>query len=340
MSENSVSQSSASETSASPSSASKASGLDGSAKSAGKVAILGVFVADATYRAKRQPEMGETILGSGFALGPGGKGSNQSVAAARVGAEVTMITRLGQDAFAGMALDLWQDEGVTAHVEQLADSYTGSAYIFIEEQSGDNAIIVCPGAATTLTAEFVDSATSVIAAADVFITQLEQPIAAAKRGLQLAREAGVTTILNTAPAESVDDSVFALCDYVTPNETETKTYTGIEVSSVDDARKAAEVLLEKGAGTALITLGEQGVLLHNRQQSVHIPAFDVGPVVETTGAGDAFNGGFATALAQGLSPAAAARFGCAVGGLSVTRAGAAQSMPTLNEVLALLGPDR
>lgn len=302
----------------------------------GRVAILGVFVADASYRASRQPEMGETILGSSFSLGPGGKGSNQSVAAARVGGDVSFITRLGQDEFAKMAFAMYKEEGITPHIEQLADSYTGSAYIFLDEKTGNNAIIVCPGAATTIDKAYVQSLSDVITSAEVFITQMEQPLEAAAEALKIAREAGVVTILNTAPAEAVPDEVFALCDYVTPNETEAEGYTGVKVSSVDDARRAGDAFLERGVGTALITLGEQGALLHNGDVSELIPAFKAGAVKETTGAGDAFNGSFAVALAQGKSPQEAARFGCAVAGLSVTRAGAAASMPQLEEVEKLL----
>lgn len=302
----------------------------------GRVAILGVFVADAAYRAARQPKMGETILGSSFALGPGGKGSNQSVAAARVGGDVSFITRLGQDEFAKMAFNMYKEEGITSYIEQLPDSYTGSAYIFLDEKTGDNAIIVCPGAATTIDKAYVQSVRDVITSADVFVTQMEQPLEAAAEALQIARDANVVTILNTAPAEPVPDDVFALCDYVTPNETEAEGYTGVKVSSVDDARKAGDVFLQKGVGTALITLGEQGALLHNSEISELVPAFNAGPVLETTGAGDAFNGSFAVALAQGKSPQEAARFGCAVAGLSVTRAGTASSMPQLDEVEKLL----
>lgn len=308
----------------------------GIADARGKVAILGVFVADAAYRAPRQPNMGETILGSSFALGPGGKGSNQAVAAARCGADVSFISRLGQDAFATMALDMYAKEGIEAHIDQVDDSYTGSAYIFIDEQTGNNAIIICPGAAATISPSVIEQSKKVIESARVFVTQLEQPVESALHALRIARNAGVTTILNTAPAEAIDDELFALCDYVTPNETEVQAYTGVEVTSVEDARHAGKLLLDKGVGTALITLGEQGVLFHNAQQSVHVPAFNAGPVVETTGAGDAFNGGFAAALAEGQTPLQAATFACAAAGLSVTRSGTAPSMPSRAEVDALL----
>lgn len=303
---------------------------------ANSVTILGVFVADTAYRADRPPRMGETILGNSFALGPGGKGSNQSVAAARLGAEVNFISKLGDDDLAQIAIKTWAEAGVRPAVRHDPSSYTGAAYIFIEEATGDNAIIVCPGAAMTLSEADIDDNAGLIRSSSVFVTQLEQPIPTAKYALKIARDAGVTTILNPAPAAPLDDAVFELCDYVTPNETETTELTGAPVETVDEARIAADILLKKGVGTAVITLGENGVLIHNRDVSEHVAAFSAGPVVETTGAGDAFNGGFAVALTRGFDPVAAARFGCAVAGISVTRPGTAPSMPTLDEVNALL----
>jgi ribokinase len=300
------------------------------------VAILGIFVADLAFRAGRLPGIGETIAGSGFKMGPGGKGSNQAVAAARVGAEVTFISKIGRDEFGANALATWRREGITPRVVEMDDQPTGAAFIYVNDTNGDNAIIVVPGAAATITAADVDAAADAIRSAAVFITQLEQPVAAAKRGLAIAREAGAVTIFNPAPAERFDDALYGLCDYVTPNESEATLLTGIEVKTVDDARKAGDVLLKKGAGTALITLGEAGALLHAKTQSTLVPAFKAGPVVETTGAGDAFNGGFAAALTEGASPLEAARFGAAVAGISVTRAGTAPSMPTRSEVDALL----
>lgn len=298
--------------------------------------ILGVFVADAAYRAPRQPRIGETILGLDFKLGPGGKGSNQSVAAGRLGADVSFITRLGTDDFARMANEIWTEAGVKPAVIEMPESYTGSAFIFLEEATGNNAIIVAPGAAALLSAADIEKNRALIEGAGVFITQLEQPVDAARRALEIARAAGVTTILNPAPAASLPDEIFGLCDYLTPNESEAKELTGIEVRSVDDARRAADVLLAKGVGTVIVTLGEKGALLHSREVSEHLPVVSAGPVKETTGAGDAFNAGFATALARGDTPSDAVRFATAVAGISVTRAGAAPSMPTLQEVEALL----
>ncbi|ESX94661.1 ribokinase [Mesorhizobium sp. LNJC405B00] len=300
------------------------------------VVILGVFVADTAYRADRQPRMGETILGNSFKLGPGGKGSNQAVAAGKLGADVTFLTRLGVDAFADMAKATWAEAGVKSAVIDTPQSYTGAAYIFIEETTGNNAIIVSPGAAMLISSEDIEANAGLIRGAGVFVTQLEQPIDAALRALEIARGAGVTTILNPAPAAKLPDRIYTLCDYVTPNETEAEELTGIKVSSIDEARRAADSLLKKGVGSVIITLGEKGALLHTAARSDHVPVVSAGPVVETTGAGDAFNGGLAAALAKGVEPLQAVRFACAVAGISVTRPGTAPSMPTLQEVEALL----
>lgn len=300
------------------------------------VVILGVFVADTAYRAARQPKMGETILGLDFKLGPGGKGSNQAVAAARVGANVSFLTRLGVDDFADMAQSTWKEAGVTPVVIPTPESYTGAAYIFIEELSGDNAIIIAPGAARLISPADIAANAGLIAGAGVFVTQLEQPIEAAVAALRLARESGVTTILNPAPAADLPAEIFPLCDYLTPNESEAEGLTGIPVKTPGDAERAAAALLAKGVGTVIVTLGEKGALLHSRHGSELFPTLSAGPVAETTGAGDAFNGGFAAALARGMTAAEAVRFASAVAGISVTRPGTAPSMPSLAEVEALL----
>jgi ribokinase len=300
------------------------------------IVILGVFVADTAYRASRQPKMGETLLGNGFTLGPGGKGSNQAVAAARAGGDTAFLSKLGVDAFADMAMKTWEDAGVHPAITRDPSSYTGAAYIFVEEGTGNNAIIVAPGAAATLSPSDMDANAELIGSAKIFVTQLEQPLDAAVRALEIARAGGAITVLNPAPAQKLDASVFALCDYVTPNETETEILTGLPVTNVEEAKVAADALLAMGVKTAIITLGAQGALYHSKNESVLVPVFKAGPVVETTGAGDAFNGGFAAAIAKGMAPLDAVRFGSALAGISVTRAGTAPSMPSLAEVEALL----
>ncbi|TAM53390.1 MAG: ribokinase [Paraburkholderia sp.] len=303
----------------------------------GRVVILGIYVTDLAFRAERMPVIGETIAGSSFAMGPGGKGSNQAVAAARSGADVVFCTRLGDDAFGAIARETWQAEGITARATVVEGMATGAAHIFVDAATGSNAIIVAAGAAGTLGPADAEAIEADIAAAQVFVTQLEQPVAAARRGLELARKHGVTTVLNPAPALPLPDDIFTLCDYITPNETEAAALTGIEIATPDDARRAAEVLLAKGVRTVIVTLGEAGALLHSRAQSELVPAYRCGPVIETAGAGDGFTGGFAAALARGEPPLAAVRFGCALAGISVTRPGTAPSMPRLSEVNALIG---
>ena len=300
------------------------------------ISILGIYVVDLAFRAARQPAMGETLIGTSFVMGPGGKGSNQAVAAARAGADVHFMTKLGKDNFGDAGLAMYAREGITPHAPQDSSNSTGAAYIFLDEITGSNAIIVVPGAAGTITVDDVEAAKAVIINSQIFMTQLEQPIAAARRGLQIAKAAGTSTIFNPAPAAMLDEAIYPLCDYITPNETEAAMLTGVSVNDLASARKAAAIFVAKGAGAALITLGAQGALLHSKTQSLHIPITPAGPVVDTSGAGDAFNGGFAAALTRGETPHAAAIFASAVAGLSVTRPGTAASMPYLVEVTRLL----
>ena len=317
----------------------------------GKIVILGIFVADTSYRADRMPKMGETILGNSFALGPGGKGSNQAVAAAmasgsnvtknETGGQITscdvhFISKLGQDPFGDMAMKIWHKAGVIPQISRHGDNYTGAAFIYVNEESGDNAIIVCPGIAGTISPADIDLHRELIASASVFVTQLEQSMDAAMHALKLARAAGVTTILNPAPAAQLPPGMLELCDYISPNETEAEAICGVKVDTIDAAGKAAGILLEMGVGAAVITLGQSGVYYRDPTRAIHINALDGGKVVETTGAGDAFNGGFAAALARGLDPVEAVKFGNATAAISVTRAGTAPSMPALGEIEALL----
>ena len=300
------------------------------------IVILGVFVADTAYRASRQPKIGETIIGNEFSLGPGGKGSNQAVAAALAGGNVHFISRLGKDDFANMAISLWEKSGITPHVTQYSDSYTGAAYIFIEEKTGNNAIIVSPGAAANISDDDITANKELIQGSRVFMTQLEQSLDAAGTALSFAKDGGAITILNPAPAQPLEENILKLCDFVTPNEIEAEQITGTPVKSINDAEIAAGKLLEKGASAAVITLGEQGALFKDNNQIIHQPSYEVGPVVETTGAGDAFNGGLAVALAEEMPIDKALRFACATASISVTRQGTAPSMPDRHEIDTLI----
>jgi ribokinase len=303
------------------------------------VLVMGSFVADLAFRAARLPAWGETLMGDSFALGPGGKGSNQAVAAARAGAQVRFMSKLGEDAFGQMARDLWRADGIDASLVGTSTTATGAAAILIDSARGENAIIVVPGACFTLTPNDVDEEHEAIQAAGVFLTQLELPLDTVQRGLEIARGAGVPTILNPAPAPTspLPDALIALADYFVPNETEAALLTGLPVETLEEAERAADSLLSRGARNVILTLGSRGSLLRTGdKQSTLIPVFSAGPVLETTGAGDAFCGAFAAALAEGRTAADAARFASAAAGISVTRPGTAPSMPQREEIEKLL----
>ena len=300
------------------------------------IVVMGSYVADLAFRTEKLPAWGETYMGTGFKLGPGGKGSNQAVAAARAGAKVSFISKLAHDAFGDIARKTYREEGIdTTHLFE-TETPTGAAAIIIDAVKGENAIIVVPGACFELTPQEVEQAREMIAGSAVFVTQLELSLPTVEYGLKLAHSLGVPTILNPAPCCKLPDSIYQYCDYMTPNETEVEMLTGIHVVSLDDAERAADALLTRGVRNAIITLGAQGALVKSATTRQYVPAFNAGPVVETTGAGDAFSGGFAVALAEGMDIGQAARFGCAVAGISVTRPGTAPSMPHRREVDELL----
>jgi len=302
------------------------------------ISILGIFVADLTFRTDRMPIKGETFIGNSFKLGPGGKGSNQAVATRRAGAETIFITKIGKDTFGEMAMKLYADEGINAeYVWEIADMATGAASIVVNEETSENLIIVVPGAADDMVPDDLEAAEAGIAKSSFFMASLEVPIPVMQRGLEVAKRNRIPTILNPAPAAILPDEVYGLSDYFTPNETEASMLAGIPVENVDQAEAAAKIFLDRGVKTAVITLGEIGVYVRNSEISQHVPAFDMGDkVLETTGAGDAFNGGFAHALAQGMSLIEAIRFGSATAAISVTRLGTAPAMPFNNEIMELL----
>jgi ribokinase len=304
------------------------------------VTVLGSYVADLAFRIDRLPGWGETRMGQSFQLGPGGKGSNQAVAAARAGAHVTFISKLGPDAFGEIARNLYLQEGIDTQYVYSAPNPTGAAVILIDAAHGENAIVVVPGACFELTPEEVDQATAAIAGSAVFVAQLELPLSTVHHGLEVARSHNVLTILNPAPAAPLPDSIYPLCDYLTPNETEASALTGNPVSDLASAEAAANALLARGVRNVILTLGAQGALIKNHVMTKHVPAVDAGPVVETTGAGDAFNGGLAAALAEGRDLIEATTFACTVAGISVTRPGTAPSMPRRSEIEVMLDSHR
>jgi ribokinase len=301
------------------------------------IVVMGIFAADLTFLTPKLPSWAETVLGTGFRIGPGGKGSNQAIAIARLDAAVQFLGKIGRDEFGAMARGIYETEGVgTGFLFESTDAPTGAAAILIDEKAGENAIIVVPGAAAMLSTAEIDLAGEVIGRSAVFLTQLEVPLPLVAHGLAVARRRGVTTILNPAPAFPLSDDLLRLVDILTPNETEAAMLSGLPVTTPEEAERAADALIARGAGAVVITMGAAGALLRKDGRSVTVRAVRAGPVVDTTGAGDSFNGAIAVALSEGKTLEEAIGFACAVAGLKVTRAGAGAGMPRRAEVDALM----
>jgi ribokinase len=301
------------------------------------IVVMGIFAADLTFLTPRLPAWTETVLGTGFRIGPGGKGSNQAIAIARLGAPVQFLAKIGRDEFGAMARGIYEMEGVgTGFLFESTDAPTGAAAILIDDRLGENAIIVVPGAAAMLSPAEIDLAGEAIGRSAVFLTQLEVPRPLVAHGLAEARRRGVTTILNPAPAFPLSDDLLALVDILTPNETEAAMLSGLPVTTAQEAERAADALIARGAGAVVVTMGAAGALLRRDGRTVLVAAVRAGPVVDTTGAGDSFNGAIAVALSEGRTLEEAIGFACAVAGLKVTRAGAGAGMPKRAEVEALI----
>ena len=300
-----------------------------------RVTVVGSLNMDLIARSPRIPRPGETIIGGDFHTAPGGNGANQAVAAARLGARVSMIGRVGRDAFAGPLLDNLSAAGVDhTFVIQDSEAATGVALIVVDD-AGENSIVVASGANMRLSPADVDGAEAVIADADALLLQLESPLKTVIRAAEVARAHGVTVILNPAPARSLPAELLAMVDVLIPNESETSLLTGLPVSNQAEAETAATALRELGVGTVILTLGERGALLAREEEAEQVPAFEVMPV-DTTAAGDAFVGGFTVAMAGGQPLAEAVRWGNAAGALATTKLGAQPSLPTRQDLEALL----
>ena len=298
------------------------------------ISILGIFVADLCFFGDEIPVPGKTVLGKKYIIGPGGKGSNQAIAASRAGGDVSFVTKLGKDNYADMALKLYQEAGVNIQAVILDSNLnTGAAGIFINQQTGENAINVIPGAAATIDHKFIDDNLSIINNSRIFLTQLETSIEATMYALKMAKKNGCTTILNPAPARNLPEDYFEYIDFFTPNETEAGFFINQSIESEKDCQFAAEVLLNKGIKNILITLGDKGCFFKNKEEEFLLPTKKLSvPVVDTTGAGDAFNGAFSVALSKNKNYKEAIEFANLVAGISVTREGAANSMPTIDEI--------
>ena len=298
------------------------------------ICVLGNFVADNSFYAKQLPTKGQTVFGTGYQIGPGGKGSNQAIAAARLESVVSFLGKIGNDANGRLAIDLYKKNKIDQKTIFVSNDYpTGVAGIMINKEDGTNAIIVYPGASMEITKEEVDKFSDLILSCKVFLTQLEIKPEVTLHALKLAKKGKAITILNPAPAIKIQDEFFKYIDFFTPNETEAEFYFGKKIDNYEDAKVAGEFFLKKGVKNSIITLGEKGAYFSNSKENFSLSAMNLkGKVLDTTGAGDAFNGAFASGLEKEMEIKECLNFAIKVSGISTTKKGAADAMPFLKDI--------
>ncbi|MGC6388827.1 ribokinase [Ewingella sp. S1.OA.A_B6] len=300
-----------------------------------KVCILGSFNVDIVAKVTRFPKGGESIFAEGSTLGPGGKGANQAQAASRAGAKVHFVSKVGKDQFSQFAMDhLSSSDIYSFKLYQSETEPTGNAIIYVSQENGENMIAIHSGANKTISEEEIYELREELSNSSVLLLQLENNFSATLNAMKLARELGVKIIMNPAPYSPEVLSALEYIDVITPNETEASQLSGIEVTDIESGKKAAQAIFALGARRVIITMGSRGALLYENQQFQHIPAFPA-MSIDTTGAGDAFNGALAASMANGQSLPLAATFASAFASLAVEREGAS-NMPDRKKVLARL----
>jgi len=299
------------------------------------IVVIGSLNMDLVTKILRMPKPGETVRGDDVKMIPGGKGANQAAAAAKLGTKVAMVGKVGSDAFGIPLIENLKQIGIDiSKVGIEPNTATGIALIVVDEK-GQNSIVISPGANSTLAESDVDTEIKLITNAKYLLLQFEIPVKTWEYSLQLAHENKVKVILNPAPAGEIGPDIYPMIDYLVPNETELMLLTGIKVTDLESAKIAGLQLLNRGVKVVIVTMGEKGALLLTQDEVELIPSHEVN-VVDTTAAGDAFIGGFATGLCQGLPLKKAVKYGCATGALAVTKLGAQKSLPTKAEVENLL----
>ena len=289
------------------------------------ITVLGIFVADISFLGNKIPDTGETILGDSYNIGPGGKGCNQAIAISRLGGKVNFISKLGNDDYGKLAIDKLKKDNIdTSNIIISNKHKTGVAGIHVDRNSGKNAITVVRGAPSSLTSSEIDI--NLIKQSKIFLTQLEIPIEVTLHCLKAAKEYGLINILNPAPACKLSNDFYELIDYFTPNETEAEFYTGIKIKDDNDAKKSAHKLINLGIKKVIITLGEKGLFFSDGKEEISIRASS-DKAIDTTGAGDAFNGALAFGLSQKKSIRTCLELANKVAGLSTTKLGAGDGMP-------------
>ena len=294
------------------------------------ITVLGIFVADISFLGNKLPSMGETILGDSYNVGPGGKGCNQSIAISKLGGKVKFISKLGDDDYGKLAINKLKKDNIdTSNIIISKEHKTGVAGIHVDKNTGKNAITVVRGAPSSLNIKEID--TSLFKHSKIFLTQLEIPIEVTLYCLKAAKEYGLINILNPAPACKLSNDFFKLVDYFTPNETEAEFYTGVKINDENDAKISAKKLIGMGIKKVIITLGEKGLFYSDGKEEIYIKA-TLDKAVDTTGAGDAFNGGFSFALLKGKKINECLEIANKVAGFSTTKLGAGDSMPTQKDI--------
>jgi len=297
-----------------------------------EISVLGIFVADISFSGPKIPAVGETILGNKYNIGPGGKGCNQAVAIARLGAKVNFISKIGKDSYGELALNTLKKNKInTESVIQDKNLQTGVAGILVDKNSGKNAINVIVGAPSTIKVAEIDKHINIIKNSKIFLTQLEVPKDVTLHCLKTAKENGCLTILNPAPASEITKEFYDNIDYFTPNETEAEFYTGIKITNEKEAKQAADKLINLGIKKIIITLGEKGLFYSDGKEEIFLKATLV-KAIDTTGAGDAFNGGLAFGLSKEKPIKECLELANKVAGLSTTKLGAGDAMPLLKEI--------
>ena len=296
------------------------------------ISVLGIFVADISFSGPKIPSIGETILGNEYNIGPGGKGCNQAIAIARLGGKVNFISKIGKDNYGKLALDTLKKNNIdTENIIQDKNLQTGVAGILVEKNSGKNAINVIVGAPSTLKTSEIDNQLKAIKNSKIFLTQLEVPKKVILHCLKVAKDNRCITILNPAPASKISKEFFNNIDYFTPNENEAEFYTGIKITNEKDAKHAADKLINTGIKKVIITLGEKGLFYSDGNEEIYLKANSV-KAIDTTGAGDAFNGGLAFGLSIKKPIRECLSFANKVAGISTTKLGAGDAMPFLKEI--------
>ena len=299
------------------------------------ICVLGNFVADNSFYSNELPKKGQTVFGTGFQVGPWGKGSNQAIAAARLGSKVSFLGKVGDDEYGKMAIELYKKNNLDPRTVIVSKKYpTGVPGIMINKNDGTNAIIVYPGASMEITMEELDQFSGLIKNCKVFLTQLEIKTDITLHALKLAKSGNAITILNPAPAIKIEEEFFKYIDYFTPNETEAEFYFGKKIETYDEAKEAGNYFIKKGVKNSIITLGEKGIYFTSKEFNFSLPALDLKEkVIDTTGAGDAFSGALSSALEKKLSIKDCLNYAIKASGVSTTKKGAAESMPWLKDLI-------